>query len=115
MGACETMRKICLHYSENSTPFALTKDKENKILEEAKDCNKIDFVKVDNNILWYKNKYYIYLEPRFCSCPVFLENALCKHHVAAFLIENHIDSKGHQFTIAKPRGRPKKSKGALNY
>ena len=113
LGACNTMHKICLHYSENCTIFAIVREKCNKTISLAKECSPNDFVQVDANSVWYKKKYYTYLEPRYCSCGWFLEFATCKHQVASCIIYNHIDSHDLKFTVAKARGRPKKSKGAL--
>ncbi len=79
----------------------------------AKECSPQDFFRVDQNTLWYKNKYYIYLEPRHCSCAWFLEHATCKHQVAACILCNHIDSHDREFVITRGRDRPKKGKGAL--
>ena len=61
--------------------FAVAKEKDNKTIELAKQCSPQDFYRVDQNTLWYKSKYFIYLEPRNCSCAWFLEHATCKHQV----------------------------------
>ena len=107
------MYKICCHYSENAIVFALVKSKDNQTIALAKDCSPADFYIIDKNTLYYKNKYVIYLEPRYCTCQWFLEFAMCKHHVAACIVTNHIDIHDREFTITRERGRPKKGKGAL--
>ena len=116
LGACESMRKICLHYSENQPVFKLVKDKCNATIKLAKECLRTDFVQTDPNTLWYKNKYQIILEPRFCSCAYFIDEVTCKHHVGACIITNHVDYSDREFVIAKGKGRPKKNaKGAQTF
>ena len=116
LGACESMRKICLHYSENQPVFKLVKDKCNATIKLAKECLRTDFVQTDPNTLWYKNKYQIILEPRFCSCAYFIDEGTCKHHVGACIITNHVDYSDREFVIAKGKGRPKKNaKGAQTF
>ena len=60
------MYKICLHHSENQPVFALYKDKSNATIKLARECSRNDFAQIDANTLIYKNKYQIYLEPRYC-------------------------------------------------
>ena len=116
LGACESMRKICLHYSENQPVFKLVKDKCNSTIKLARECSRTDFVQTDPNTLWYKSKYQITLEPRYCSCPYFIDEGTCKHHVGACIITNHVDYNDREFVIAKGKGRPKKNaKGAQTF
>ena len=82
LGACESMRKICLHYSENQSVFKLNKDKCNKTIKLANELSKDDFSHTDPNTLWYKSKHHIVLEPRYCSCATisnFIDEGTCKH------------------------------------
>ncbi len=97
--------------------FRLVKDKCNKTIKLAKECLRTDFVQTDPNTLWYKrNKYRIILDPRYCSCPYFIDEGTCKHHVGACIITNHVDFNDREFTIVRGKGRPKKSaKGALTF
>ena len=114
LGACNAMHKICVYYSEYKAALKLFKDKCNKVINQAKECSKTDFTQTDNNTLWYKNKYQIFLEPRYCSCEYFIDDGTCKHHVAACIISGHLDFNDRQFTFIKSRGRPKKTaKGLL--
>ena len=110
---CESVHNICLQYSENAVPFAIVKNKDNQTMALAKECSQQDFYIVDQNTLYYKNKYVIYLEPRYCTCAWFLEFVMCKHHVAACIVTNHIDSHDREVIITRGRSRPKKGKGAL--
>ena len=47
------MRKICIQHSENYNPFTIIRDKDNKIIEQAKQYSATDFGKVYDNTLWY--------------------------------------------------------------
>jgi hypothetical protein len=41
-----------------------------------------------------------------------MDKGTCKHHVGAAIIANQVDFHDREFAIVRPRGRPKKSKGA---
>jgi hypothetical protein len=113
LGGANVMYKICLHHSENQPVFALYKDKSNATIKLARECSRNDFAQIDANTLIYKNKYHIYLEPRYCSCQYFIDEGTCKHHVGACIITNHVDNNNREFVMATGRGRPKSAKGAL--
>ena len=114
LGACNAIHKMCVYYSEHQPTFMLYRNKCNKTINLAKECDKSDFVQYDPNVFWYKGKYQVILEPRYCSCTYFIDEGTCKHHVAACIISNHIDYNDREFAIVKSRGRPKKNaKGAL--
>ena len=118
LGAVETcMFKIVIDYSTNQGDFALFKEKRNQIIKEARELNQSDFIKQDLNTVIYKNKYYLTLNPRYCSCSNFKDVGICRHYVGACIITQYEDPHDREFLVIRGRGRPKKksSKGALNY
>jgi hypothetical protein len=108
---CQSLVEVT--HSENQPVFALYKDKSNAAIKLARECSRNDFAQIDANTLIYKNKYQIYLEPRYCSCQYFIDEGTCKHHVGACIFTNHVDNNNREFVMATGRGRPKSAKGAL--
>ena len=109
LGAVDCMFKIVTDYSANQGEFATVKARCNQTIRKAQTLNPNDFYVQDANTLIYQSKYYINLFPRYCSCPCFIDNGTCKHHVGACLVTKHIDPNDREFLSIVGRGRPKGS------
>ena len=89
--------------------FDLTLTRNNKVIREADKLTMQDFTVKSANELYYRNKYYITIRPRFCACSGFLDICTCRHYIAACnLTNNYFDNEDREFNTVKSRGRPKK-------
>ena len=66
--------------------------------------------RIVNNV----NKYYVQINPKFCSYQQFLKLAVCKHNIAPCKLNNqNFEEKSREFVCVKKRGRPAKAKKTM--
>jgi hypothetical protein len=109
------IKNIVIDCSHSPKPFVLTAKPKAKEIEEANKYVSDDFIFVNTNQCWYKQKYWQDIEKKFCSCSAFLDRAICRHYISICKLKNlWLNDDEKEFYIVEARGRPKKSNnGAL--
>ncbi|CAF0869398.1 unnamed protein product [Brachionus calyciflorus] len=92
MNVCELMATILVDCTKSQTHFDLGLRHNNSMVRNSIVYGEANFIKITGNTFYYSadgmRKYYLQLDPKFCSCSKFYLEAICRHYIALAIVNN---------------------------